>query len=347
MKRDRNYIYETTVYLYAAIASIGFIFWYISLGFYQLIYQQLFIVSVYLICYFLAKKRRKILALRISVLLVISFSILGCYQFGWDSGTQVYLILLISLIILSEKVGKREKIAYSVVISGIIIFLWIYMSENIPPYILPHPWKKLLREIHSVISFIIVTKSIFNYGQIVILNEKEWNSERITILNKAYTDSLTGIYNRRFVEGYLKGELFSKNINGKIIALLDIDNFKSINDNYGHKAGDIVIQELVSRLKHNLRDNDIVGRWGGEEFLMLIEENSLEKASVIIDRLRVAICSSKFKISEKDSINVTATIGFAMGSTECEWQDIILQADRYLYFGKKSGKNCICSKLTH
>ncbi len=158
----------------------------------------------------------------------------------------------------------------------------------------------------------------------------------------AAIDGLTAIYNRRFGMERLK-EDFNRAIRDRSsmsIAMVDIDHFKSVNDNYGHLVGDNVIKLVVAVIKDVLRKGDIVIRYGGEEFLMILHGASVKNATSICERIRNQVMDTKYR-SNKQDIAVTVSIGlvsFPDESVDDEIQ-LIHKADQALYFAKESGRN--------
>jgi polar amino acid transport system substrate-binding protein len=155
----------------------------------------------------------------------------------------------------------------------------------------------------------------------------------------AITDSLTGLHNRRYIEERLEEEIrrqrrYNHNLS---VILIDIDFFKLINDVQGHQAGDKVLQKFSNLLLSGIRESDIVGRWGGEEFLILCLENNIEGAAVQAENLRQQISTTSFS----GNITQTASFGIACyipGETK---DDLILRADKALYVAKENGRNRI------
>lgn len=174
-------------------------------------------------------------------------------------------------------------------------------------------------------------------------------TKELAIRNKqlqamSYTDSLTGAYNRHFIfthiDEYLPHESFMEST---ILCLIDIDHFKSINDTFGHSAGDGVLKSFVDLLKHAIRQNDVIIRWGGEEFLLVMPNISLEAAAEILERIRVSIESHSFT-ENNQNIAVTASLGFTpypllRDSIILDWEQTLELADFCLYSAKHGGRN--------
>jgi diguanylate cyclase (GGDEF)-like protein len=153
------------------------------------------------------------------------------------------------------------------------------------------------------------------------------------------TDALTGLYNRRHFDNTVEREfLRSKRYGGDLtIAIIDIDFFKKINDTYGHLCGDYVLKEVAYLISDNFRKTDLVFRYGGEEFVALLTETSLESAKIPLERLRKKIENSDF-IYAGQKINVTVSIGASVNNAETV-TEFLDNADKALYKAKNAGRN--------
>ncbi len=146
------------------------------------------------------------------------------------------------------------------------------------------------------------------------------------------TDSLTGLKNRRKIDKILNEQ---KNKKFSII-LMDIDHFKQINDNFGHLIGDEILIEVAKLLKHNVNANDILGRWGGEEFLIICKNTSIQEAKSLANRIKTLLENKEFKLCK-----ITASFGISKAENNLELKDILANADHALYKAKKNGRNQI------
>lgn len=157
----------------------------------------------------------------------------------------------------------------------------------------------------------------------------------------AITDELTGINNRRHFMEQGQHELERRQRNHQPLSciMFDIDHFKTVNDQHGHHVGDSVLREVTKRCHQNLRTTDIFGRYGGEEFSVLLPETSLEKAVQAAERLRQAI-ESPLIVIDKIAVSVTLTLGVAtLSKTTTDLEMLLAQADKALYKGKAAGRN--------
>ncbi|MBN1230583.1 MAG: diguanylate cyclase [Anaerolineales bacterium] len=158
----------------------------------------------------------------------------------------------------------------------------------------------------------------------------------------ASIDYLTSIPNRRSFLSQAQ-TIYDSAVGGDSVLgffMIDIDNFKLVNDRYGHAIGDLVLQRVAQSIKASLRNNDIVGRYGGEEFVILVNTISNEIVEQIAERIRGAIQEIKFSFSENTRpFSITISIGFTTRRKEDTLQAMIQRADEGLYVSKKEGKN--------
>ena len=155
------------------------------------------------------------------------------------------------------------------------------------------------------------------------------------------TDGLTGLYNRRHFEVNLEREFMraKRYKNNLSIAMIDVDFFKKVNDTYGHACGDYVLKEIAFLINEAFRKTDIVFRYGGEEFVVILTETDSENAVIPLERLRKSVEANKFKYNNQ-YLNITISIGVSsnLQNTNSPWEFFDF-ADRALYDAKKNGRN--------
>ena len=200
----------------------------------------------------------------------------------------------------------------------------------------------LMWKILSAIGILLILIILWNWQLM------RWN-RRIAHANKALeikskeleqmsiTDVLTGLYNRRYIQSKLDEEMqrnyrYRRNLS---VILIDLDNFKLINDKFGHQEGDAVLETFAGMLKSGIRDSDFAGRWGGEEFLVICPENDLSGAMVLAENLR--------RKSSEISFPLFAAQTASFGVAECKGEELrdnfVRRADDALYLAKKNGRN--------
>lgn len=157
----------------------------------------------------------------------------------------------------------------------------------------------------------------------------------------ARTDTLTGLLNRRAFSPALSGEIARSERHGAPLSLLllDIDHFKSINDGHGHAAGDLVLARVAARLVRESRGVDLVGRWGGEEFVVGLTNTALDDARIAAERVRSALMSLEIESEAGARIPVTASIGVSAWEPGDTLDSLIERADHAMYAAKTSGRN--------
>ena len=161
-------------------------------------------------------------------------------------------------------------------------------------------------------------------------------------LDSSMRDKLTGLFNQRYLDNY--SSFFAENSNQQkleeiFLIFIDIDDFKKVNDNNGHAIGDIVLQNVANIIKSSIRTADIAIRYGGDEFLIITNGLSFETVKNICLRITSEFKSTKIKVNDEHTLNVTVSVGFAKKEAGFSIQEIFKNADKMLYKAKNSGKN--------
>ena len=243
-----------------------------------------------------------------------------------------------------------------------------FIIDLIPPKIQPDFWQTILsgREWHAETMNRKKNGELYwEYGSISALTDPKGNithyiavnedisirkaaEEKIQLLNielekLAITDFLTKLYNRRYFMQRSDEECkrASRSHQPLTLLMLDIDHFKKVNDTYGHEAGDLALQHVAEILRSSLREIDILGRMGGEEFAVLMPNTTLEDAVLLAERIRLSITNTVFDTSAQ-ALTLTVSIGAEIFTAEMSGIDELLRnADVALYRAKNSGRNCV------
>ena len=168
----------------------------------------------------------------------------------------------------------------------------------------------------------------------------QWRHRERLIQHLSQTDPLTNALNRRSINQSLNELHHDKNCPYAIV-LLDLDHFKNINDQFGHHMGDTVLIAVSQKLGLHLRESDVVGRFGGEEFILILKQSSALKARQIAERCRAAIEDLVIQNENGRAIRITASFGIALAADKLKPQQLLDQADKALYAAKASGRNQI------
>lgn len=183
-----------------------------------------------------------------------------------------------------------------------------------------------------------MTDVVASQQKITEINDINRTLEQITS-----HDTLTSIYNRAYVERQIELEFSKSRKNGHVfsIILFDIDKFKNINDTFGHIAGDNVLKHLAMTVKSELRESDIFGRYGGEEFFILLPETDQAESIALAERLRKAVAASATP-HDRNEITITISLGAVQYRSETDnYLQMIHDADIALYHSKKNGRNAV------
>jgi diguanylate cyclase (GGDEF)-like protein len=171
-----------------------------------------------------------------------------------------------------------------------------------------------------------------------------YRKQKHLLIRLAQFDELTGLPNRRQTLEVARAEFESARREGRplTIGIIDLDHFKQINDRFGHAVGDFVLQEFAAIGRHAIREGDVLGRWGGEEFLVLLPGTTLDVALGVVERVRQAALHIKAE-GVKTELRVSLSAGLATNDGEfATVEQIIAQADAALYDAKKGGRDLVC-----
>ena len=161
-----------------------------------------------------------------------------------------------------------------------------------------------------------------------------------TLEETSRRDPLTGLLNRRALMELIKQEVQRAARGGQafVVAMLDVDHFKAVNDRYGHEVGDRALVELAGAMRHSVREYDLCGRWGGEEFLVLLPATPPETAQGVMDRLVGAVRALAIDVGA-DVLRLTVSIGMAYHQLGETFSETLSRADQALYLAKQDGRD--------
>ncbi|MDD5439866.1 MAG: diguanylate cyclase, partial [Candidatus Omnitrophica bacterium] len=246
-----------------------------------------------------------------------------------------FLVLFI-LVSCAVQVGMRWAIA-----KGLVADTSVLIAFSIVAYTLIK--KKILMDYFGPF-FLVITVSVIIY----VIRYASIAIENSILQQQANTDELTGLYNYRFFTARLRIEMDKAKLENTTvaIALLDIDHFKEVNDAYGHEMGNVVLRTIASTIKANVRNDDIVVRYGGEEFCVIMPGIAQDDALQFAERLRRAVKDNRFTVGLDKQLQVTVSVGLSFAGPFGQKKHaamIIQEADRALYDSKNAGRDRVSS----
>lgn len=322
------------------LIHIGFLVFFFSNAVYVMVYVNMFSMIVYAINFeliFMKKLRAYMTTTFMEVMLHMFFAIL-CV--GTGAGFQLYYFACIAVIFYVEYMtSKLEEQPLSglllCIICGGLYFVSLFLAKTRESqYTLDDAVEFGILVVNSLLIF------IFLAGFFYVMTRRSKNYEE-ELAKQALYDRLTNLYNRQYMVSFLDQMWKGGRTCRGWIAILDVDDFKKINDQYGHNCGDCVLEYLGFVIRF-VCTRQVNCRWGGEEFLIFGENQNIGQAQEVLERLREAICLHPFHFGD-DTVHVTATFGVQTFREEWTVEEWIGEADRKLYKGKCSGKNRVVS----
>ncbi|NNG99583.1 GGDEF domain-containing protein [Acinetobacter sp. ANC 5414] len=251
------------------------------------------------------------------------------------------MISYISLVTVGLVLFNRKIVYYALIPATLYLILCGYLSlqGHIPYapifYLNSLPYQNMfwvLTMIYFIAPILITCLILFE----ILLSQ--WRHREKLIQHLSQIDPLTNALNRRSIS-YCLEKLERKPTTSYALVLIDLDHFKRINDQYGHDKGDETLIKVSEVLSQIIRDSDVVGRFGGEEFILILNNSSLEQAQIIAERCRQAIQQLNLISDLGERIQVTASFGIALSNTQLRPQQLLSQADKALYEAKACGRN--------
>jgi len=339
----RRLIMTSALLFITLIAFLAFVFINYSIGKYHIAAIDVFIILVTSFAlYILFVKKNIELAAGISTSMLFTFLVFFSYvnknhNFGlvWTLCYPLFVIPILG--------GNKGLIWIGLFYAILIPMTYLGIGEWDNGY-----WNKtaFLRFFMASLTIVYTayffeSSSVAAYNTVLESREKE-QQYLSTLENLSITDQLTGLYNRRYFDDHFEMERQKVQRYNSLLCLImiDIDHFKLINDKFGHQCGDLVLKKFSQLLKKNIRSTDILSRWGGEEFLILLPATSLENALKMAEKMRKAIEQNTF--AEVGEITASFGVSEVTASSNSD-REAIYQADKALYHAKNKGRNKVIS----
>lgn len=263
----------------------------------------------------------------IKYLVVVVFSLVG---YIFDSSIEIYILISLLPVFLTIYFDYRPVILMGIA-NVIYTIYFVFQNEQFFSSDFPHYNVFTLIFIQLIVTAALTTQSIIS---------QRLRSTTLMMERLSKTDALTGLYNHKSFYEHLEEKLTAYNT-GELkhlhLAIIDIDNFKMVNDTYGHSVGDTIIKRVAEIIRNYTNADDFVARYGGEEFAIIFTHKTLSEAFEISERIRIAL--SRFKHPETNHQPVTISIGIKSAKGLDNKSMLFSQADKLLYKAKSNGKN--------
>lgn len=333
------------IVLFALIAHITFAVLFGCINIFPMMLYNIFSLFFYImISLLLHKQYYNIVTASIHIEIFFFVTVTTIYL-GWDLGYSLYLIALCSLLYFCPY--RNLYIPYYFSIAEILLFLMlkIYCSSHAPLYVISSETTILLIYCYnSLLCFAVIVYAAFISNLSAVFTKQELLAQNNNLQTLINHDELTQLHTRTYLKE--KSKNFCKDSkklsSPAFLIMADIDNFKYVNDTYGHLCGDYVLFTLAAILKTVCPSGTDIVRWGGEEFVIIMYDSSKHYVVEAIQKLRETISSYDFQF-EGNKFHITMTFGIS--STE-EYEDfgkLLSLADERMYHGKSKGKNIVIS----
>ncbi len=310
----------------AACVDVAFLFIFLGLGSPILGWVNVISVAMYVYAYRAFKQRRNRLAVMLIRIEVLVHAGLGTLMVGWESGFHYYLLMFIPALFVSMRARSAWILA---------ICLWAYyVGLDVLMWYLP-PLQPISSNALLAVHVFNLTVVFCMFSYLALFYVVTVTRAHKKLARMATTDPLTGLFNRRHLISLAEKVQQPAEMT---LMLMDIDHFKAINDAYGHDMGDQVLKAVSRVLKDSMREQDFIGRWGGEEFLALLPHTDLDQAAASAERIREAVQALRID-GNGSHIGVTLSIGISQHHAGQSLSHSIARADTALYEGKSAGRN--------
>ena len=297
---------------------------------------------LYGFCGYITYKDRTVVSLWIINIASIVWISTYVVLFGWDIGLQHYLFVCAVLYLFTCYDNDMYKLWYILLLCLVRFGLYAYTKQNMPVYQITGREEIMLQVFNTLAIFFALSEIaiVFNAKALEMdMKLKHYNKKLEKLVT---TDPLTGLLNRRGMIEYLENRIANYSVYNSTfsIAICDIDNFKLINDRFGHDCGDYILKELGNIFRLHMIRIGKAARWGGEEFLLVFSHANIDEAYMILQEIMTSISKQAY-VYDKNKIEVTMTCGVEEFNLSIGMEETIKIADNKLYHGKKMGKNRI------
>ena len=327
-ERRRTFQIFLRTYLFVTIVHVAFLPLFLWVDILLLTALNLLCIAVNVLAIRLHCHGHFVVALLTKLGVVVVLIIVASMRLGNDIGFEYYFFIILFEILISD-LSRPQKLLLSGILMSLFLAMIHWLSGLLGSWSLGEPARGLLHAVNLATVFILITFLAMQVYSVTETTERRFRSD-------ASRDSLTGVYNRRAIIEC--AETLWEQRRSLALLLLDADHFKQVNDTYGHSAGDEVLRHIAQLMQSTLREDDSIGRVGGEEFLILLPDTSFDEALHVASRLREQLADQPCRLGMR-RLPITLSMGLALSYEDKELSGVIDLADRRLYMAKSAGRD--------
>lgn len=297
-------------------------------------------LAVYLFLFLLSYRVKSKIIMVATNIIWLPWIIAQIWLFGWSTSPQLIVVLMSILSICCYYIRIRWKALINFLLLVYLVAIYIVFSQKVPCIDMKGVSPVIIYSIICAFTLSCILCVVYVFVKEEQTEDKKLVKYNIQLENQARTDALTGLYNRRFIVDMLDRIHKENDPLGFCVAMCDVDFFKKVNDNYGHDVGDEVLKKVASILKETIVGENQVGRWGGEEFLIVFPKTNGDQAMDILYNVQQRIKALEFNVLDR-SFKITVTMGLAEYDFKSDAANIIKAADEKMYYGKENGRDQI------
>lgn len=333
-----NYVLMLAVSIVACTVHVTFSIFFFVVGSLPLAVSHVIGVFIFVLAFWLLERRHYDMSGTLLAVMILFSTLATIYMIGGDNFSILYQFIVLLMLLIIPFTNKKIPLILGGLLPFIMVGSYLYTLHNAP--VAPIG---TANEVLAVMNIVVAATGVvllLSLDRIIrgfIENFKQKKLRELEV--QATVDPLTGLYNRRYATTSFERLASNLPEGESYIAIADIDDFKLVNDTYGHEAGDAVLRMISDTFRANTRKSDLIFRWGGEEFLLILQSVSAVDAFRLLDKIRARIQETPVHY-KNTPLRVTITIG----ATKLNLNDIsqsIETCDKKMYEGKKSSKNVV------
>lgn len=333
-----NYVLMLAVSIVACTVHVTFSIFFFAVGSTALAISHVIGVCVFLLAFVLLEKRHYDMAGVLLAVMILFSTLATIHTIGGDNFSLLYQFIVLLMLLIVPFSNKKIPVIFASVLPFVMVGSYLYDLYHTPLSSIGDA--NHILAIMNILVAAIGVVLLLSLDRVIRGFIENFKIQRLQELEQQATiDPLTGLYNRRYANACFAKLAAHPQEGESYIAIADIDDFKLVNDTYGHDAGDTVLQMISEVFRENTRKTDLIFRWGGEEFLLILHNITADDAYRLLEKIRLRIQNTP-TCYKNQSLCTTITIGVALLNPDDVSQSIEA-CDKKMYEGKRSTKNVV------